>query len=66
MLVPIQSLHDLYNNEFGRLKTAYEGRELARIQHEADLKAHPPQPQNLVVNFWTTDTPKPAKKGGAK
>ena len=66
MLVPIQSLHDLYNKEFWRLKTAYEGRELARLQQEADLKAHPPQPKNLVVNFWTTDTPKPAKKGGVK
>ena len=66
VLAPIQALHDLYNREFWRLKTAYEGRELARIQREADLKAHPPQPKNLVVNFWTTDTPAPAKRGGAK
>jgi len=66
VLVPIQSLHDLYNQEFWRLKTAYDGRELARLQHQADLKANPPQPKNLVVNFWTTDTPAPAKRGGAK
>ena len=66
VLVPIQSLHDIYNKEFWRLKTAYEGRELASLLHEADLKAHPPQPKNLVVNFWTTDTPAPAKKGGSK
>jgi len=48
------------------LKTASEGRESARLQRAADLKANPPQPKNLVVNFWTTDTPAPAKKGGAK
>ena len=66
VLVPIQSLHDLYNKEFALLKTASEGRESARLQREADLKANPPQPKNLVVNFWTTDTPAPAKKGGAK
>jgi hypothetical protein len=38
----IQSLHDLYNNEYARLKTAYEGRERARIEREAYLKANPP------------------------
>ena len=60
-LVAIQSLHDLYNNGFSRLKTAYEGRERARIQHEAYLKAHPPQPKNIVLNYWRTDKPTPAK-----
>ena len=66
VVVPIQSLHDIYNSEYQRLKTAWEGRERARLQQEAELKAHPPQPKNLVVNFWTTDTPAPAKRGGAK
>jgi len=55
VLVPIQSLHDLYNSEFNRLKTAYDGRERARIQHEADLKAHPPQPKNITLNYWRTE-----------
>ena len=66
ILVPIQSLHDLYNREFWHLKIAYDGRERARHQHEADLKANPPQPKNVVLNYWTTDTPAHAKKGGAK
>jgi hypothetical protein len=61
VLVPIQSLHDLYNSEFPRLKTAYDGRESARLQREADLKAHPPQPENIVLSYWTTDEPAPAK-----
>jgi len=66
VLVPIQSLHDLYNSERLRLKTAFQGRERARLQQEADLKANPPQPKNIVLNYWTTDTPARAKKGGAK
>ena len=65
VLGPIQSLHDVYNSEYQRLKTAYEGRERVRIQHEADLKANPPKPKNITLNYWRTE--KPANdKGGNK
>ena len=64
-LVPIQALHDLYNSEFQRLKIAYEGRERARIEREAYLKAHPPQPKDITLNYWRTERPASAK-GGAK
>ena len=65
-LIPIQSLHDLYNREFTRLLTAYQGREQARIQHEADLLANPPQPQDITLNYWRTEKPAPAtQEGGA-
>ena len=64
-LVPIQALHELYNSEFNQLKTAWEGRERARIEREAYLKANPPQPKNIVINYWRTDKPAPAK-GAAK
>jgi len=62
-LASIQSLHDLYNNQHDQLLTAYQGRERARIQHEAELKAHPPIPKNIVLNYWRTQTP---AKGGAR
>ena len=66
-LVPIQSLHDLYNREHDLLLTAYQGRERARIQHEADLKANPPQPKNITLNYWRTETPAAdIAKGGSK
>ena len=64
-IVPIQALHDLYNNELQRLKTAYEGRERARIEREAYLKANPPQPKNITLNYWRTERPASAK-GGSK
>ena len=66
-LIPIQSLHDLYNREFSRLLTAFEGREKARLQREADLKANPPQPQDITLNYWRTEKPAPAtQEGGAQ
>lgn len=64
-LVAIQSLHDLYNSEFERLKTAYEGREKARIQREAELKANPPKPQDITLNYWRTEKPASEGKGEA-
>jgi hypothetical protein len=65
VLVPIQSLHDLYNSGYARLKTAWEGRERARIEREAYLKANPPQPKNVVLNYWRTEKPAPVQ-GGSK
>jgi hypothetical protein len=64
-LTGIQSLHDLYNNEYQRLLTAYQGRERARLQQEAELKANPPKPKDLVINYWRIEAPAPPK-GGAK
>ena len=67
VLDPIQSLHDVYNSEYQRLKTAWEGRERARIQHEADLKANPPQPQNITIHVWNIPADQAAElKGGAQ
>jgi hypothetical protein len=65
-MVVIQSLHDIYNNESARLRTAYEGRERSRIEREEYLKANPPQPKNITLNFWRTETPAPNGKGHSK
>jgi hypothetical protein len=60
-LIVIQSLHDVYNSELERLKTAYDGRERALIAREAYLKANPPQPKDITLNYWRVE--KPAAKG---
>jgi hypothetical protein len=65
-LASVQSLHDLYNNEHDRLLAAYEGREKARLQNEAELKAHPTKPKDIVLNFWRTERPAPAADNPAK
>jgi hypothetical protein len=62
----IQSLHDIYNSELERLRTAYEGRERARIEREEYLKANPPQPKDITLNFWRTEKPAANGKGEAK
>ena len=62
-LAIIQSLHDIYNNDHARLLTAYAGREKARIAHEAYLKAHPPQPKDITLNYWRTEKPVANGKG---
>lgn len=64
-LASIQSLHDLYNNEHPRLLAAYQGRETARIAHEAEQKANPPQPKDIVLNYWEIGETAPLE-GGAK
>ena len=51
-LAALQSLHDLYNNEFHRLKAAFEGRERAQRLQEAELKANPPKPKDVVFSYW--------------
>ncbi len=65
-LIPIQSLHDIYNKEHDRLLEAYEGRERARIKEQAYLKAHPPKPKNITLNYWRTKTPTATTKGENK
>jgi len=65
-LVTIQSLHDLYNNEYQKLKAAYDSREQARLQQEAELKAHPLKPKDIILNYWFTDSSDQRTKGGAR
>lgn len=64
--VVIQSLLDIYNSELERLRTAFEGRERARIEREEYLKANPPQPKDITLNFWRTEKPAANWKGVSK
>jgi hypothetical protein len=61
-LASIQSLHDLYNNEHDKLLAAYQGREKARVRQETELKAHPPKPKDITLNYWRTETPTAQQK----
>jgi hypothetical protein len=61
-LTAIQSLHDLYNNQHAELLAAHQGREQASFQREAELKANPPQPQDITLRYWRTE--RRAPKGG--
>lgn len=67
-LVLIQSLHDIYHNNYGQLKAAHESRELARQKQEAELKANPPKAKNTIINYWRIEKPssKSKEKGADK
>lgn len=65
-LTAIQSLHDLYSRERVKLQSAYEGRERARLQREAELKANPPKPRNLTLNYWRVEKPASNGEGAAR
>jgi len=65
-LLQIQSLHDLYNANISGLTTAYQGREQARLAREAELKANPPQPEDITINYWRSEKPAPARKETAR
>ena len=66
-LASIQSLHDLYNNEHDRLLIAYQSREQASLAREAELKAHPPKPKDIILNYSLTDSAdQPNEKGTAR
>ena len=54
-LASIQSLHDVCNNDYEKLKAAAESREQARLQQEAELKARPPQPKDITLSHWRID-----------
>jgi hypothetical protein len=60
----IQSLHDLYHQNQADLLAAYLGREQARLQKEEGLRLNPPRAQNFTLNYWRTEKPGNAKKGG--
>lgn len=62
----IDGLHELYRNEKERLVTAYEGREQARREREAFLKANPPQPKDITLRYWRKADKKPLAEGGAR
>jgi hypothetical protein len=66
VLVVIQSLHDIYNTELARLTSAHAGRERARIERDEYLKANPPRPEDITLNYWRIETPSGNEKVGQK
>lgn len=54
----IVALHELYATDGERLREAYELREARRKEAEAELRANPPIPKDIVLNFWKVEPPK--------
>jgi hypothetical protein len=66
LLTAIDAIHEILNHDAVELRRAYEGRERARIEREEYLKANPPQPKNITLNYWRIENPSSSKEGGGK
>ncbi len=64
----ITGLHEIYRNDHARLKQAYNLREQRRKQREAELRLNPPQPEDIVLNYWKVQPERKTgnAKGGAR
>ena len=64
----ITALHELYRSDYARLKQAYDLREYRRKEHEAALRANPPQPEDIVLHYWKVQPKRRLgnAEGGAK
>lgn len=56
-LAPIAGLHELYRLESDKLYAQYEARKKAQKEHEAWVRAHPPEPKDVLIRVWKTETP---------
>lgn len=54
----VTGLHELYRVEGQRMADAYVAREAARKVHEAELRANPPQPEDVHIRIWKDEEPK--------
>jgi hypothetical protein len=62
VMEPINVLHDIFRADPAKFKAEYEAREAARKEHEAWLRAHPPEPQDIHLRVWEIeDEPQTAK-----
>jgi cellulose synthase/poly-beta-1,6-N-acetylglucosamine synthase-like glycosyltransferase len=45
----------------------YQARKMTRLAQEAELKAHPPQPKDIILNNWRIEAaPQDEREGGAR
>jgi hypothetical protein len=65
LFTAIDSLHEILNHDAVELRRAYEGRVQATKEREAYLKANPPQPKDITLNYWRISKPAATGKGEA-
>jgi hypothetical protein len=53
---PVTAMHEIYREDSARLHTAYAARLKAQAEREAWLRANPPQPQDVLIRVWKTET----------
>lgn len=57
---PITALHEYFSANSATLKAQQAARERARIEYEAYIRAHPPQPQDVLIRYAAGTRPAPS------
>lgn len=62
----ITSLHEILNHDEQELRVAYDGRTRAAEERRALLETNPPQPKDIILNYWRIEKPADQEEGAAK
>lgn len=62
-LTALNALHVYFDANRQRLADKYVKRQAARVERERWLKAHPPVPKDIVVNYWRKPNELPKAEG---
>lgn len=57
---PITALHEYYEAHSATLKAEWEAGKRARLEYETYIRAHPPEPQDVLIRYATGTRPAPA------
>ncbi len=60
---PLDALHIYFDANKSRLMDEYSTREAANAERQRWLKAHPPIPKDIVINYWREPNQQPSRKG---
>lgn len=55
-LAPIAGMHELYRLEKDKLLAQYEERKKAQKEYEEWVRANPPEPKDVLIRVWRTET----------
>jgi hypothetical protein len=62
-LIGLDALHVYYDANKQRLAEEYAQREAAEAERQQWLKDHPPEPKDIVVNYWRKPSERPTAGG---
>ena len=66
ILLPIRSLHDLYNSNREALQKACQARKEAEQRRDAASKAEQSAPRNITLHYWRKEIPSEHKENGGE
>lgn len=66
LLMAITSLHEILNHDGQELREAYDGRTRAAEERRRLMETNPPQPKDIILNYWRIEKPAAQEEGPSK